>query len=60
MAKVCTDWQNGYQESFFGKFKDKVGELIEAVYGQIRYYNYERIHTKLKMPPASYAESLTE
>ena len=65
----ASPWQNGYQESFFGKFKDEAGdlnrfdtagELIEAVYQQIHYYNYERIHTKLKMPPAVYAELLTE
>ncbi len=65
----ASPWQNGYQESFFGKFKDEAGdlnrfetagELIEAVYQQIHYYNYDRIHTALKMPPAVYAELLTE
>lgn len=69
VSDKASPWQNGYQESFFGKFKDEVGdlnrfetvgELIEAVYGQIHYYNYERIHTKLKMPPALYAKLLTE
>ncbi len=65
----ASPWQNGYQESFFGKFKDEAGdlnrfdtagELIEAVYQQIHYYNHDRIHTALKMPPAVYAELLTE
>ncbi len=65
----ASPWQNGYQESFFGKFKDEagdlnrfetVGELIEAIYQQIHYYNYERIHTVLKMPPVVYAKLLTE
>lgn len=65
----ASPWQNGYQESFFGKFKDEigdlnrfetVGELIEAVYQQIHYYNYDRIHTALKMPPAVYAELVRE
>ena len=63
----ASPWQNGYQESFFGRFKDEigdinrfetVGELIEEVYQHIHYYNTERIHTALKMPPAVYANSL--
>ena len=69
MSEKASPWQNGYQESFFGKFKDEigdlnrfetVGELIEAIYQQIHYYNYDRIHTKLKMPPAVYAELVRE
>ena len=61
----ASPWQNGYQESFFGKFKQEFGdidrfetpgELIEAIYHYIHYYNTERIHTKLKMPPAVYAK----
>lgn len=65
----ASPWQNGYQESFFGKFKDEagdlsrfetVGQLIEAVYQQIHYYNYDRIHTALKMPPAVYAQLVKE
>lgn len=65
----ASPWQNGYQESFFGKFKDEAGdlnrfetagELIEAVYQQIHYYNHDRIHTALKMPPAVYAALVTE
>jgi len=69
VSDKASPWQNGYQESFFGKFKDEigdlnrfetVGELIEAVYQQIHYYNYDRIHTKLKMPPAVYAQLVKE
>jgi len=69
VSDKASPWQNGYQESFFGKFKDEagdlnrfetVGELIEAIYQQIHYYNYDRIHTKLKMPPAVYAELVRE
>lgn len=61
----ASPWQNGYQESFFGKFKDDVGninrfetpgELIEALYHGIYYYNNDRIHTALKMPPAVYSK----
>jgi len=69
VSDKASPWQNGYLESFFGKFKDEagdlnrfetVGELIEAVYQQIHYYNYDRIHTALKMPPAVYASLVTE
>lgn len=58
-------WQNGYQESFFGRFKGEFGdinrfetpgELIEELYHNINYYNNKRIHTALKMPPAVYAK----
>lgn len=61
----ASPWQNGYQESFFGKFKDDVGdinrfetpgELLEELYHGIHYYNNERIHTAFKMPPAVYAK----
>lgn len=64
----ASPWQNGYQESFFGKFKDEfgyinrfetIGELIEYVYHQVYYYNNERIHTALKMPPAVYAKQFS-
>lgn len=57
-------WENGYQESFYDKFKvdlgdpnryRSLGELIYAVYETIHIYNRERIHTKLKMPPAEFA-----
>lgn len=69
VSDKASPWQNGYQESFFGKFKDEVGdlnrfesvgELIEAIYQQIYYYNNQRIHTALKMPPAVYAKLVTE
>ena len=58
-------WQNGYKESFFGRFKEEFGEierfdtiseLIEEIYAQVRYYNFDRIHSVLKMPPVTYAE----
>lgn len=56
-------WQNGYKESFFGRFKDEngdldrfetLGELIEEIYSYISYYNNLRIHTSLRMPPAQF------
>ena len=59
-------WQNGYQESFFGRFKEEfgdfnrfnhIGELIEAIYQQVYYYNFKRRHTALKVPPVQFAIS---
>ncbi len=69
VSDKASPWQNGYQESFFGRFKEEagdfnrfetVGELIEEIYGQINYYNFDRIHTALKMPLAVYAKLVTE
>jgi len=58
-------WENGYQESFYDKFKIDIGdpnrfktlgELSAVIYQQIYYYNNQRIHLKLKMPPVQYSE----
>lgn len=67
----CSDkaspWQNGYMETWFGKFKfdlgsvttyHDLGQLHEAIALQMHYYNTKRIHTALKMSPAAYAASL--
>ena len=60
MSKKGSPWENGYQESFYGKFKtefgdlnrfETIGELIEEIYSQIYYYNHSRIHTSLKTNP---------
>src|SRR3989344_1429241 len=65
MSKKGSPWENGYQESFYSQFEvdlgdlnrfKTLGELAVAVYQQIYYYNHQRIHTKLKMPPALFAE----
>jgi len=62
-------WQNGFMESFFGKFKPELGHpsgyatpetLFERVAKNIHHYNNERIHTALKMSPAAYAARLKE
>jgi transposase InsO family protein len=59
-SRKSSPWQNGFQESFYSQFKlelgnpnrfDHIGELIEAIYQQIAYYNNRRIHSALKMPP---------
>lgn len=64
MSKKASPWENAYQESFYNNFKTdlglefdrftSVGELVEAIYQIIYYYNRERIQTTLKMPPAKY------
>lgn len=59
----ASPWRNGHQESFFGRFKDEfarpsiyptVERLIEAIGKHIHYYNTERIHSALKMPPRQF------
>lgn len=69
VSDTASPWQNGYKESFFGHFKDELGrtdrfetpgEFIAAIYSQIHYYNHERIHTALKMPPVKYAQMISE
>ena len=56
-------WQNGHQESFYGRFKveagdlsrfETLGELVEYIYQRIYYYNNERIHSALKMSPVAF------
>jgi putative transposase len=58
-------WENGYQESFYDKFKLELGdperartlgELVAEIYKTIHYYNTERIHSALRMPPREFAK----
>ncbi len=65
MSEKASPWQNGYKESFYSEFKlelgdpnayQSLGELTEAIARQIHYYNYRRIHTALKCPPAVFAQ----
>ncbi len=58
-------WENGYQESFYDKFKidlgdparfKTMGELVLAIYQTIHEYNHTRIHSALKMSPCAFAE----
>lgn len=62
-ADKGSPWQNGFQESFYGKFKvdlgevdrfETLGELIEAIYQTVYYYNHKRKHTSLKMSPVEF------
>lgn len=62
MSTKSSPWENAYQESFYNNFKTDLGleferfetpgELIEAIHQTINYYNKQRIHTTLKMPPS--------
>jgi transposase InsO family protein len=58
-------WENGYQESFYDKFKVELGdpsrfktlgELVSEIYRVIHYYKQSRIHSALKMSPAEFAQ----
>ena len=66
VSAKASPWENGYKESFFGRFKDEFGdinrfdtdtELIEEIYSQVHYYNYERRHTAHKVSPMTFARS---
>lgn len=59
-------WENGRQESFYGRFKQELGSLspcptledaIATVHHRILYYNTKRIHTALRMPPRTFYET---
>jgi len=63
-SKPGCPWENGYQESFYDKFKidlgdpnrfDSLGELIYNIYHQIYFYNHERIHSAFKMSPIQFS-----
>ncbi len=62
-AQKASPWQNGFQESFYGKFKvdlgdvnrfETLGELIAAIHETFHYYNNKRKHTVLKMSPVEF------
>jgi putative transposase len=63
-SKKGCPWENGYQESFYDKFKvelgdpnrfDTLGELVAEIYQTIHRYNTVRIHSALKMSPRQFA-----
>lgn len=67
MSDKAKPGHNAHQESFFSHFKlefgdferfDTLGELFAEISQMIYYYNNERIHTALKMPPVAYRELL--
>jgi putative transposase len=66
-SKPGCPWENGYQESFYDKFKidfgdpnrfASLGELVAEIYRVLWAYNHTRIHSALKMPPAEFAKRL--
>jgi len=65
MSKKGHLWENGFQESSYSQFKvdlgrpdqyETLGELIEAIYLHINYYNKNRIHTTLKTSPIKFRD----
>ena len=65
MSRKASPWENPHQESYYSHFKldldnpnrfETLGELIEAVYQTINYYNQRRIHSVLKMSPVKFRE----
>lgn len=63
MSAKASPWQNPFQESFYSRFKlelgnvsrlESEGQLAEAIYRQMYYYNNERIHSALKMSPVQF------
>lgn len=64
-SKKGCPWENGYQESFYGKFKvelgdpnryETLGELVYTIYQTIHEYNTVRIHSALRMAPREFAK----
>ena len=67
MSRKSSPWENGYQESFYDKFKidlgdpnrfNDLGELVYEIYHTIHIYNTTRIHTVLKMSPREFAKKI--
>lgn len=65
MSHPGCPWENGYQESFYGKLKiefgdptrfTSLGELVAALHEAIHYYNTKRIHSALGMSPRQFAK----
>jgi putative transposase len=65
MSHKASPWENAFQESFYSQFKVDLGyvsrfetleELMEAIYQTIYYYNNDRLHSSLKMPPVTFKQ----
>lgn len=67
MSKKGSPWENGFQESYYGKFKldlgleferfNTLGEFVEAIHKTVNYYNTTRIHRNLKMSVSQYKQN---
>jgi transposase InsO family protein len=64
-SEKSSPWQNGFQEFFYGKFKQEMGnhriqscssymEAYNLIAQRIEYYNTKRIHTSIKNIPQKY------
>jgi transposase InsO family protein len=70
MSRKASPWENAYQESYYDNFKtdlglefdrfESLGELVEAIHQTIAYYNNQRIHTTLKMPPVKFKQKFLD
>jgi transposase InsO family protein len=69
MSEKGCPWENGYQESFYDKFKIDLGDpnrfhdlgaLVYEIYRTIYTYNTTRIHTALRMSPRQFAEKIAQ
>ena len=66
MSKKGSPWENGYQETWYDKFKtdlgleferfETTGEFVEAIHYTINKYNTRRIQRNLKMSPREFKE----
>jgi len=66
MSSKASPWQNGWQESFYGRFKtelwdlcrfDCIEEVILKIHQQIQYYNNHRIHTSIMSTPVKFKKN---
>jgi putative transposase len=66
-SKPGSPWQNGFMERCIKSVKEELGplaayqgidELYVGVTNAVAYYNNDRIHLSLKMPPRAYAKTL--
>lgn len=64
-SNKSSPWQNGYQESFYGKFKQELelsklpkdstfADIYNYIANQIDYYNNYRIHTTISNVPSRF------
>lgn len=71
MSKKSSPWENGFQESFYGKFKQELelkelpkhtsfAELYNYIANQIDYYNNYRVHLSIRNMPARFRQKYTQ
>jgi putative transposase len=69
MSTKWSPWQNGAQESYYGKFKLELWDtkqyetrehLILAIHRQISYYNQKRLHTTIRDTPRGFRKKHEE